>query len=538
MSALSEALLDSLNDAIAVIDGGGRILLTNEAWRRLDALTGPDVPGAGATGQNYLELWEGHREHLRQAELVLRALRHAIEGGSSEMNLEYRLPKTHGLRHLLVRVSPIDAEGGRALISRIDISEQRRDQTQMRTMLGVNEYLTRDGELHENLPQALAVLLEALDAGMAAIFAWDGNENLFIPLAVSGGSDHARGLLSAARFRDGAPFDSRVQSGGDVILHDMEEQAFLPADFWQPLGLRQLLVTPVRTDYRHIGSLAIAHTEERPALDADQLELCRTIARSIAFTIENRRLIGELEQANRLKSEFVATMSHELRTPLHVVLGYSGLLLDEAFGELEDGQRDGLERINRNGTALLELINETLSLARIESGQIPIDIEKIDIASALEQITQEGAVPIDTGAVEFRREVSPVLRPILSDRGKLLVIVRNLLSNAFKFTSEGQVTLRAENTEHGVEIAIADSGEGITDEVQQFIFEPFRQGEDPLTRKAGGVGLGLHLVKRYLELLGGSVRLESTPGQGSTFTVDLPRVPPTDANGRDTAETA
>lgn len=524
MSALTEALLDSLNDAIAVVDGEGRILLTNEAWRKLDALTGPDAPGAGSEGVNYLDRWPTHSGN-RSSDLVLRALRRAIDGGHSDMHTEYQVHTTHGTRHLLVRVSPMNVGDARALVSRSDISEQRRARLRTRTLLSVEEHLVRGTNWRLGIVDALEVLREALDAGFSTVFSLDSVENRYVSLGVASPSPAIHEMLSSATFLPGEPFGGRVEMGEDIILHDLSEQDYLPRNFWEALGVRQAIITGVRTDQRFLGTLSVAHTEERPAIDADQVELCRSTARAIAHTIDNRRMIEELEQANQLKSEFVATMSHELRTPLHVVLGYSGLLLDEAFGELTSGQRDGLERIDRNGSALLELINETLNLSRLDAGKMPIDVEKIDLQGVFDQLIEEGAVPVQD-AVEFQQDVSPVLWPIISDRGKILVIVRNLLSNAFKFTTEGYVSLRAFNGEKSVVIEVADTGEGIPEEVQGVVFEQFRQGEQTLTRKAGGAGLGLHLAKRYLKLIGGTVSLESQPGHGSVFTVNLPRTIP------------
>lgn len=229
-------------------------------------------------------------------------------------------------------------------------------------------------------------------------------------------------------------------------------------------------------------------------------------------------------------------MSHELRTPLHVVLGYSGLLLDDAFGELTAEQRDGLERIERNGSTLLELINETLSLSRLDAGEVPVEIERVNLGELFERVAAEGGVPVDTRGVDYQTAIADDLPLVESDQGKLEVIVRNLLSNAFKFTTQGHVILRARATDDGVEFTITDTGEGIEPDVQQFVFEPFRQGADPLTRRVGGAGLGLHLVRRYVELLGGNVSLESELSEGSTFKVSLPLRAPASLRNSKSAE--
>lgn len=519
---LFDAVLDSLTDAIAVLDSDGRILSTNEAWRRLDALTGPQAAGAGAIGDNYLQCWQSYRGDRRQGELIVKTLQRALSGAASHKHGGYHCPTPDGIRHVLVRVCPLDSAPPGAVVSRIDVTEQRHNETRARTLLAVDEAVPHAKTPESIVATALNQLHGAAGFSLATAYLWDDTEQAYIAGTIIGGSEEFHSQIRAVRFGRRQAFGSTLENGKTIVLHEMENQTWIQPEMYEAFGISQLIATPIQVEGRHFGSLVFAHTHDEAPFEAHQIDLCRAVGRRIAFAVDNLRLIRELEQANRLKSEFVAMMSHELRTPLHVMLGYSGLLLDEAFGTLTDGQRDGLERIERNGSALLELINETLSLSRLEAGELPIDIETIDLKAIFEQVANEGAVPIDTKTVSYRTEISDDLNPVKSDRGKLKVVVRNLLSNAFKFTDTGNVTLRAFNVLDGVEFSIADSGDGIESEVQEFVFEPFRQGADPLTRRVGGAGLGLHLVKRYLEMLGGSVTLQSAPGAGSTFTVRLP----------------
>lgn len=523
----ADAVLDSLTDAVAVLDGKGCILSTNEAWRRLDALAGPQAAGSGDLGDDYLASWRSHTDNLRQAEFVVKILEQVLGGGASHMHIEYRCPTPHGIRHLQVRVSPLDAAPARAVVSRVDITEHRHTEIRAQALLTLDEAATNAETPEDIFAIALHELRSAAEVDLAVAFFWNDTESAYLAETIVGGSEEQRRLIHATRFNKGQPFDSIVQKGKTLVLHEMKEQGWLPPAFYQKLSIQQMIVTPIEAEGHHVGSLVVAHTRKEAPFDAYQLDLCRAVAQRVAFAVENLRLIRKLEQANRLKSEFVATMSHELRTPLHVVLGYSGLLLDEAFGGLTDGQRDGLERIERNGSALLELINETLSLSRLEAGELPVNIETVDLKALFEQVASEGAVPIDTHGVTYQTEIAENLTAVESDRGKLQIVVRNLLSNAFKFTSSGSVMLRACNVPEGVEFSVTDTGSGIEPDIQKFVFEPFRQGADPLTRLVGGAGLGLHLVRRYLEMLGGSVALQSVPDVGTTFTVRLPTSGPT-----------
>jgi signal transduction histidine kinase len=521
-SSLAESVLDSLTEAVAVLDTDGRIVSTNEAWRRLDTLTGPIGAGAGTIGEDYIQSWRSHRGNLRQAEFVMRALQEAIGGKASPASIEYRSPTPHGIRHLLMRMSAVDHASGRVVVSRIDVTNQRHYETRAQTLLTIDEALQANQGPKEIVTTVLRELRSATGVDLATAFLWSEADDCFTAAAVVGGSEEAQRTLGRARFGYGQPFDRRIENRETIVIHNMEEQNWIRPEIYEPIGLTQLIAVPIHTEHRFLGSLAVGYIRTEAPFDNHTADLCSAVARRVGSALENSQLICELEEANRLKSEFVATMSHELRTPLHVVLGYSGLLLDEAFGGLSGGQRDSLERIERNGSALLELINETLSLSRLEAGEMPIEIDTVDLKALFGQLASEGAVPIDTKGIEYHTEISEDLNEIESDSRKLQVVFRNLLSNAFKFTSVGSVTLRASNIQDGVEISVTDTGEGIEPEVRAFVFHPFRQGADPLTRRTGGAGLGLHLVKRYLDILGGSVALESEFGAGSTFTVRLP----------------
>jgi PAS domain S-box-containing protein len=258
---------------------------------------------------------------------------------------------------------------------------------------------------------------------------------------------------------------------------------------------------------------------------AQQEQIARGIAQLASLALEDARLVDELERANRLKSEFVATMSHELRTPLNIILGYHSLLLDGTFGALHREQCDAVERAERNARALLELISATLDMSRLESGQLPLDLREFPLDALLREIdgeTRELQLQRD-GAVRVVWPTVPPLPPLYSDPAKIKVVLKNLLGNAVKFTERGRIAVDVAERDHGVEIAVSDTGTGIAPELLPVIFEPFRQAT---AHHRGGVGLGLYIVRRLLAELGGSVEVESVPGRGSTFRVWMPlRVP-------------
>lgn len=235
-----------------------------------------------------------------------------------------------------------------------------------------------------------------------------------------------------------------------------------------------------------------------------------------------RQKTMEVEEAARIKSEFVSNVSHELRTPLNAIIGYTSLLLQGTYGEVNDHQKSPVEGIQRNATDLLNLINNLLDLSKMESGKIPLMIESVDLKHLLPQVLENLRGMMNGKSIEIRWEIQDDLTPIESDPLKIRQIVLNLLSNAIKFTEVGSITVTAANAERGVRFSIQDTGIGMRKEDIPYIFDPFRQIDGSLTRKVGGSGLGLTIVKNALQILGGKIDVQSEPGRGSTFTVFLP----------------
>ncbi len=234
---------------------------------------------------------------------------------------------------------------------------------------------------------------------------------------------------------------------------------------------------------------------------------------------EKTALLEQLEDANRLKSEFVATMSHELRTPLNIILGYHSLLLDGTFGALSGDQHDAVLRAERNARSLLELISTTLDLSRLESGRVPLDLRELAVADLFSDLEAElRDLPLRPG-VRVDWHPVPTLPVLVTDAAKLKVVLKNLLGNAAKFTHAGTIDVRAAARRDGIEIAVVDSGIGIAAEHVPVIFDAFRQAGGAAH---GGVGLGLYIVRRLLDERGGTVQVESAPARGSTFRVWVP----------------
>jgi PAS domain S-box-containing protein len=232
------------------------------------------------------------------------------------------------------------------------------------------------------------------------------------------------------------------------------------------------------------------------------------------------------EAANRAKTTFIVNMSHELRTPLNAVIGFSELLLSETVGPLNEKQKRYTENISKSGNHLLDVINDVLDISRLELGNIELYYETVDIPGVIEEV-QRVLSPLSAEKnISIESNIEKDLKTIIADRVKIKQILYNILNNAIKFSSEnGKVNISAELKEDTVEISIKDEGIGIHESDYERVFHPFVQIDESISRKYGGVGLGLALVKRFVELHGGKVWVDAIPGKGSTFTFRIPKKP-------------
>ena len=231
----------------------------------------------------------------------------------------------------------------------------------------------------------------------------------------------------------------------------------------------------------------------------------------------------QAEAASREKSQFLANMSHELRTPLNAIIGFSEVLKDGMFGELNAKQAEYVKDIFESGQHLLSLINDVLDLSKIEAGRMELELSEFSLPAAIERAIALVKERAQRQGVRLHTDVAPGAATLRADERKVKQVMLNLLSNAVKFTPEGgSVTVSAQARGSCIEITVRDTGIGIAPEDQLALFQEFRQVGRDSTRKAEGTGLGLALAKRFVELHGGAVRLESAPGKGSTFTISLP----------------
>ncbi|HKA55665.1 MAG TPA: ATP-binding protein [Candidatus Binatia bacterium] len=292
----------------------------------------------------------------------------------------------------------------------------------------------------------------------------------------------------------------------------------VPMQFGATVGL----YTALRRGGKIIGLQTAAYRSRRDPFTPRQERIARGIAQIGSLALENARLLEQAERANRLKSEFLATMSHELRTPLNIIMGYTNLLLEGDYDPLTAKQVDPLLRVEKNARWLHNLITATLDVSRLETERVPVEVRVVSLPDLVREVEDETRELRVKPGVSYEWRALTELPPLRTDPTKLKVVLRNLLNNAMKFTEEGGVTVHASTRAGGIEICVTDTGIGIAPEVLPSIFDMFRQGDSSTTRRYGGVGLGLYIVRRLLELLQGTVAVESEVGRGSTFRVWLP----------------
>jgi len=297
-------------------------------------------------------------------------------------------------------------------------------------------------------------------------------------------------------------------------------------------GYRSLLAVPLVSEDEVVGALVI--NRRTPGAFAERtVELLSTFAAQSALAIQNARLFREIEDksrelevANRHKDEFLASMSHELRTPLNAIIGFSEVMLERMFGEVNAKQEEYLNDILSSGRHLLSLINDILDLAKIEAGRMELEPVDFDLPQAIDNaliLVRERAM---RRGIALERWIDPRLGQTKGDERKVKQVLLNLLSNAVKFTPEGgRIDVRATLSDGFAEIAVADTGVGIAPEDHEAVFEEFRQVGTDYARKHEGTGLGLALARKFVELHGGTIWLKSEVGQGSTFTFTIPVTP-------------
>ncbi len=323
-----------------------------------------------------------------------------------------------------------------------------------------------------------------------------------------------------------------AETGLPMVVSDArrENRFSMRVDRATGFKTRSIACVPLKVRGELKGVIEVV-SKKAGAFGDKELDMLTAIAGPVAVMIDNAKLIQEvktlhdrLAEATRLKGEMLATMTHEMRTPINIVIGNLDLVLRGFLGELTEKQRKCLETAMRNSGEALNLVSSLLDLSRFEAGQYVVHVEEFrleDLWTELELLFQIG---LSGKAVELSWTVDGPLPALSTDRMKVKEILGNIVFNAVKYTDKGHIRVTAAPVQSGEQIAIevADTGVGIPKESLPFIFEPFRQMEGSATRSLGGVGLGLAIAKRLLDLLHGKVDVASDMGKGTTFRITVP----------------
>ncbi len=315
-----------------------------------------------------------------------------------------------------------------------------------------------------------------------------------------------------------ATFMSRIPAALlDAAARDEEHRRIL-----RELRLTSYICAPMMARGNAFGAITFVSAESGREYSENDVRFARELAARASLAVENSRAYARANEASRLKDEFLATLSHELRTPLNAVLGYARMMRQHHVAPEKTGE--ALEIVERNATALRQIIEDVLDVSRIVAGRMRLNVAPVDLPSVLHEACATVMPAAEAKGVRVESVIDPLTTPVSGDADRLQQVVWNLLSNAIKFTPRsGRVQLRLARVNSHVEIAVSDTGRGIASEFLPFVFERFRQADATFSREQGGLGLGLAIAKQLTELHGGTIEASSDgPGRGATFTIRLP----------------
>ena len=406
----------------------------------------------------------------------------------------------------------------------------------------VHAFLTADRP-EEVFQFALDRVSPLVGASFACVYLVDGASELMRLAAVHNWPEKFTPFLGEMRVRLGfgpsgeAAAERRVIEVPDVMADPSLEDW---AEVAHELGFRAIVALPLQTGDGVLGAVAF-YFEEAGAISSETRSLLRMVADQMAATAQKARLIEDLRRANaalidsnaelerqyvallearRVKDEFLANISHELRTPLTAVMGYLALMDEGLAGPVTDEQRRTLSQVKTSSQHLLDLIGDLLELTTLKRGGLEIKAAAFDIRDPLHDALATTRGRSDSVGLRVREPDQRIL--MVSDRRKISKLLVALLSNAYKFTSSGEIRISVSLAGDHVVYTVEDTGIGIPEEMHRQVFDEFRQVDGSTTRRYGGSGLGLSLARRLAQVLGGDIFVDSIPGEGSTFRVELP----------------
>jgi signal transduction histidine kinase len=386
-----------------------------------------------------------------------------------------------------------------------------------------------------NLNKLVDTLVQGLVRGVpithCALMIYDQASNAFVAWREE---QMVEGQIGVASMPAGSAVVEWLKGADGVLVKeearlDPRMAAYFQASEAELEVINASLIVPLKVEGSLIGILLLGEKLSGEIFDADELEVLSLLANQAAISLENARLYEELgssnarlQQASRAKSQFLASMSHELRTPLNAIIGFSKVLLNQRDGDLSERQEAYVRSVHNSSTHLLHLINSILDISRIEAGKVELVREAIDLPELVGECVETSTALLRGKPVRIEADVPLVLPRIDGDRTKVKQVLLNLLSNAVKFTPQGRVAVQARPQKDRVHVSVADTGIGIREADLPRLFVPFERLDNPLAQHADGTGLGLAISRKFVELHGGEMWVESREGRGSTFHFTLP----------------
>jgi signal transduction histidine kinase len=410
-----------------------------------------------------------------------------------------------------------------------ELTESLEQQTATSEILGV--IASSPSDLQPVYETMLGNITRLCESNIAALFLYDGE--VLTTVASFGTTEEFTEHLQSSRLRPSHETTTRLAALERRTVHVtdlLNDPSFAPNPraLYEKENVRTVISVPMLRENALVGVITTWRREARP-FSEKQIALLKTFADQAVIAIENVRLFQEiqdknaqLEAANRHKSKFLANVSHELRTPLNSIIGFTRIVLRRTEGKIEALQKDNLQKVLVSSDHLLNLINELLDLAKIESGRMEVYAEMFKLDEILRVATTTVEPLLRNGNVKLITDIASDIPPLKTDRDKLKQCVLNLLSNAVKFTERGEIKVAAWRDDGLLKLTVSDSGIGMTQEALKYIFDEFRQADMSSTRRYGGTGLGLAIVKKYINLMGGDIVVESEQGKGSKFTITMP----------------
>jgi PAS domain S-box-containing protein len=494
-----------------------------------------------------ITVWESLM-HPDDSQPVMEALQAHLSGRTPIYQTAHRLKTRSGIWKWVLdtgRVVERDGSGAplRAAGTHLDMTEriesalrlEFREQFQNIIMTLSTDFINLESdEIDEGINRALRAIGSFLKAHRSYVFLFrDGGNEM--------DNTHewcAQGVTPQKENLQGLPVDifpwwmERLRGWETIAIPDVGQlppEAGAERRILEEQGIVSLVVVPILHGAELMGFAGFDSVDERRVWEREGVSLLRTVGELIAVVLKRKRYESEIkeareeaERASRAKSEFLANMSHEIRTPMNAVIGISKLLRDKNAGNMTDRQREGLGLIHESGVRLLALIDDLLDLSKIEAGKMPVTSSPFSLAALIDEIGRIALSLIGQKGVAFVTEVLPGEDLVVADLDKVRQVMINLAGNAVKYTDSGSVTVRAGVAGGRLSCSVSDTGIGIPDEYMPHLFEPFTQADASATKRHGGTGLGLSLTKRFIDLMGGEIGIESIPGVGTEVRFSIP----------------